>query len=261
MTQRRARLVAPRGAAARTLGPSSATDITIPEVLLMAIMARTRTANSRTRVSHSPLARAAGPLALMAGVLIVVPQLVLFLIVDRSQMLATLASPLYGPSAVAYFAGFCGLLVALVAVYHREARGVGTFGAIGFVAALVGTMFLAGDQWYEAFAAPWFVAVAPEVVTGEASGLFQIGALASYGLFSAGWVLFGLAHLRARVIPRTISAAIIISGIIGFLALLPPYGVPLGLTMAWLGVWMLRTNNPVETIAQREESDRDVMVC
>jgi hypothetical protein len=224
----------------------------------MAIMPRTRTANSPTRVAQSPLARAAGPLMLMAGVLIVVPQLALFLIVDRSQMLATIGNPLYGPSAVAYFAGFCGLLVALVAVSQREARGVGTFGAIGVVAALVGTMFLAGDQWYEAFAAPWFIAVAPQVLTEKASGLFEGGALASYGLFSVGWVLFGLAHLRARVIPRTISGAIIVSGIVGFLALLPPFGVPLGLTMAWLGVWLVRTNNP-RTSEERRGRDRDVL--
>jgi hypothetical protein len=216
----------------------------------MVTIPRTRSATTTTDVSHSSLAHVAGALALMAGVLIIVQQLVMFLIVDRSQMMATLANPLYVPSAVAYFVGFCGLLVALVAVYQWEARRVGTFGAIGFGAALVGTMCLAGDAWYEAFAAPWFIVSAPELLTKEASGMFLIGAFTSYGLFSAGWVLFGLVNLWARVFPRTIAAAIIISGIIGFKALVPPYAVPLGLTMAWLGVWMLRTNSVANTISQ-----------
>jgi hypothetical protein len=209
-----------------------------------------RSATTNADVSHSPLAHVAGPLALMAGVLILVQQLVMFLILDLSQMVATVANPLFVPSAVALFGALCGLLVALVAVYHWEERGVGTFGAIAFVAALVGTMFLAGDAWYEAFAGPWIAAFTPELFTKEPTGMFLIGALTSYGLFSAGWVLFGLANLRARVFPRTISAAIIISGIIGFRALVPPYAIPLGLTMAWLGVWMLRTNSLANKISQ-----------
>lgn len=223
---------------------------------MMATIPRTRSATMETDGPRAPLARVAGPLTLLAGVLIVVQQLVLFSIVDRGQLLATLVNPRYGPSAVASFAALCGLAVALVAVYHWEARGVGTFGAIGFVAALVGTMFLAGDAWYEAFAAPWLVAVAPALLTTEPSGMMLSGALTSYALFSAGWVLFGLANLRARIFPRAIAAALIVSGIVGVSALVPPYAVPLGLTMAWLGLWLLRTNNPARSIAPHEKHDR-----
>ena len=69
----------------------------------------------------------------------------------------------------------------------------------------------------------------------------MIGAFSRYVLFAVGWALFGLASFRARVFPRPISAAIVISGLIGFQAGLPPFAVPLALTIGWLGIWMIRT--------------------
>ena len=63
--------------------------------------------------------------------LLLVQQLVMASFLDRSQIEATMASPLYLPSAVAYFLAFCGLLVALVAAYSWEAEEAGTFGVVG----------------------------------------------------------------------------------------------------------------------------------
>jgi hypothetical protein len=39
-----------------------------------------------------------------------------------------------------------------------------------------------------------------------------LGALSSYALFAADWTLFGIASVRARVLPLAISIAIIIEG-------------------------------------------------
>ena len=74
----------------------------------------------------------------------------------------------------------------------------------------------------------------PTVVLG-------LGAFASYLSFAAGWALFGLASLRAGVFPRALCVVMTVSGVLGFRALLSPYGLPLGLTMVWLGVWMIRS--------------------
>jgi hypothetical protein len=57
---------------------------------------------------------------------------------------------------------------------------------------------------------------------------------------AAGWVLFGIACLRARVFPVAISVAIVIGGIAGFSALLAPFGIPLGVAVAALGIWTMR---------------------
>lgn len=52
---------------------------------------------------------------------------------------------------VAQFLAFCLLAIALVAAYGRQAARADTLGAIGVGVALVGTMGIAGDAWFEAF--------------------------------------------------------------------------------------------------------------
>jgi hypothetical protein len=79
---------------------------------------------------------------------------------------------------------------------------------------------------------------------------WKVGYLSSYVLFSLGWVLFGLASLRARVFPRLISLAIVVGGAIGFLAAQPPYGIALGLALLSLGIWMVRTGRTANRSGQ-----------
>ena len=43
--------------------------------------------------------------------------------------------------------------------------------------------------------------------------------------------------LRARVLPAAVSAAIVVGGLVGFFAAMPPFGVPLGLAVAAAGAW------------------------
>ena len=62
-----------------------------------------------------------------------------------------------------------------------------------------------------------------------------------YVLFAVGWVLFGLASIRAPVFPLSISIAIVVAGVIGFQAALPPFEIPLAVAISWLGLWMIRT--------------------
>ena len=132
--------------------------------------------------------------------------------IDRTQIEATMANPLYVASAVLYFIAFCGLLVdPRRGLQRRRPDEAGVFGAIGFLAALIGTMFLAGDLWFEAFAVPWLGDVAPAALH-LAGGVLVIGAFTGYILFAVGWALFGIASLRARVFPTPISIAIIVGG-------------------------------------------------
>ena len=61
--------------------------------------------------------------------------------------------------------------------------------------------------------------------------MLTTAAVTSYGLFAAGWILYGIFTLRAGVIPAPISIALIAGGAAGFLALSAPFGIPLGLAM------------------------------
>ena len=190
-------------------------------------------------MSRPPLARVAGPILLAAGALLLIQQSLMVSFLDRSAIEATIANAFFVPLAVAYFAAFCGLLLALVAAYSWEANEAGAFGVLAFLTALVGTMFLGGDLWFEAFAVPWLGDVAPASLH-LAGGTLMIGAFTSYVLFAVGWGLFGLASIRARVFPLPISISIVVGGIVGFQAGLPPFAMPLALTIGGLGIWMTR---------------------
>ena len=189
-------------------------------------------------MSDSPLSSLAGPLALTAGGLFAAVHVGLFAVADRTDLQAMLANPTFRFFNIAYAVAFWGLMIALVALYVRQSREAGRF---GLSAAIVGTMALGSDMWFEAFASPWVIAVAPELLTAEKAPIWQVGYLSSYLLFAFGWTLFGVTCLRARVLPAAVSAAIVVGGLVGFFAAMPPFGVPLGLAVAAAGAWLMRS--------------------
>jgi hypothetical protein len=195
--------------------------------------------------SQTPLARIAGPIAIVAGVLVIATRLVIMLTIpaDLDALQAAVATPIFAIQSVASVVAFVFLALALFAVYERQAVAAGWLGVIGLGAALIGTMFMAGDWWYEAFAVPWMADVAPVVFETGAGGRLLIGGLASFALFSFGWALFGAASIRARVFPRAISVAILIGGVLAGIPIAGAYlygSLIFGLAIVSLGVWLLK---------------------
>ena len=192
--------------------------------------------------SQSPLfAKQAGPLALTAGILFIVAQ-VIWWTFEQRQNAATARDPLHQSASVLYLVGFCVLLFALIGAHGWQVRESGRFGMFALIVAILGTMLLGGDLWFETFAVPWLAeGPSPEILKSDPSILLGLGAISSYLTFAAGWTLFGIASLRARVFPVAISILIVIGGIAGFSALLAPFGIPLGIAIASLGGWMVQT--------------------
>ena len=213
----------------------------------MATIPNTLTATTTTDVSRSPLARSAGALALAAGGLFTITQLVTVATLDQSNLMVSVLEPVFLINGIFYFGAFCLLMLALVAIYAREGHRAGKLWTIGACAAVVGTFALGANVgWFDVFVAPWLALVAPEAMKTPNVGSLPIGGFSSYVLFLLGWVLFGVASFRARVFPVAISLAIVVSALIAWPSALPPYGVPFGLTIAALGVWMLRRNESTE---------------
>ena len=202
-------------------------------------------------MSESALSRYAGPIVLIVGAYLAVIHLVLeFVFIRFSDLAVMLADPTFRVVNLGYAAAFSGLAIAACAAYDKQAREAGTFGLVALCAAIIGTVNLGANMWFEGFAVPWLAGEVPQILTAEKTLFWQVGYLSSYILFSIGWVLFGFASLRARVFPRFISLAIVAGGIIGFLAARPPYGVALGLALLSLGIWMVRTRRAADTPAQ-----------
>jgi hypothetical protein len=118
-------------------------------------------------------------------------------------------------------------MFALIGVHGRQAHRAGRLGTFGFSAAVLGTMLIGGDLWFESFAVPWLAeGPFPEVLKSDPSMLFALGAIASYWLFAIGRVSFGLVSLRARVFPVWISLFVVAGGIAGYRPLLSPGAFP-----------------------------------
>ena len=196
-------------------------------------------------VSQSPLSRIAAPIAIVAGALVIITRLVIMLTLPAGDELeAYVLTATHAINSVVSIVAFALLLFALIAAYDREARPAGMLGVIAVGAAIIGTVFMAGDWWYEAFAVPRIAEVAPEVVDTFVGGRVLTGGVSSFALFGIGWLLFGVASLRARVFPAAISIAILAGGFLSGVPVGPAYltgGVVLGLAIVWLGAWMMRT--------------------
>jgi hypothetical protein len=193
-----------------------------------------------------PIARWVGPLSLLAAALIIISQglhLGIGLAMGAQPADTALHSVKYVLALLAMFA----LLLALTGLYLRQAGAAGRLGMIGYLVAALGTLLVAGDWWFESFIMPRIADVAPEVMTGAITGSMVVGAAATFGLFAAGWIVFGVATFRANVYPRPAAALLIIGGAVGILALSTPYQVPLAVAVGWIGYSLTRSRPAQET--------------
>lgn len=189
----------------------------------------------------SPLASAAGPIALVAGLVFAAVDVARLLSADTSlDRIEMMRQTPFQVTNALYFVVFIGLMLALVAVYFRYADRAGRLGVVGFCFALVGTMDMAGNMWFDGFAGPWITDVAPEAIHAGGSGMLVIGGFSSYVLFALGWMVFGFTGWRAGMLPVWSGIAFFVAGVVGYNAGLPPYGIPIGLAMASLGWWIWR---------------------
>jgi hypothetical protein len=68
-----------------------------------------------------------------------------------------------------------------------------------------------------------------------------------------GWTLFGLAVLRAGIVPRPAAVLLLVGGLAGPLALSTPYQIPLAIAIGWIGV-TLQSESRVRLIADEPNS-------
>jgi hypothetical protein len=172
--------------------------------------------------------------SITAAILLVASQLVrlgvgLWMGPDSAQSWIHLAT--YGLALLATSV----LLLALTAIYARVSAATRTLGLVGYAIALAGTVLVAGDWWFEAFVVPALASAAPDVLTSAPSGSVLAGALATIGLYTVGWTLFGVAALRTRSIPRAAAILLIVAGLAGPLVLTAPYQIPLAVAVGWIG--------------------------
>jgi hypothetical protein len=185
-------------------------------------------------MSASPITRWAGRICLGAAALLITSQ-VLDLVLHLALGDPSAAHPTSILKRVLALLAQYVLLLALTGLYARQYRAVGKLGLVGYLLASLGILLVAGDWWYEAFMAPQIAIHAPQLFEMPQGGSIVAGAIATIGAFSIGWVLFGIATLRARLVPVGPAILMIIGGVVGILALWSPYQIPLAIAVGWVG--------------------------
>lgn len=137
--------------------------------------------------------------------------------------------------------GLLLLLGGLLGLYSRQAEDAGRLGVIAFLMAFAGTVMSVGFEWYLGFVAlPWLSDAAPGLSDVEPPIRVALGGLFIPGFaYLIGWVLFGIASLRAKVFP-SLSVWLLILGVV-LNPVTVSMGIPvlsevvLGIGLGWMG--------------------------
>jgi len=186
-------------------------------------------------MTTNPLTRHVGSVAVAAGSVFAVAHLVVFL-ARQGDLAEVVNSGFYRWSCVLLLAGFIGLVFAAFALHDKQAGRAGVLGMVGLVGAVTGTVLMAGDWWFETFAVPYYGEVLPQILEIRGAGWLAVGGGVSYLTFALGWAVFGLATLRAGVLSKAAGVALIVGGLIGYGAVMPPYGFAIGAAVVWAGL-------------------------
>lgn len=188
-------------------------------------------------MSPATLVRWAGLACVVAGLFWPLGQLI-----HPPHTPAGYQSPLWVPAHLLPYLACLLTLFGLVGLLARQLPEAGRLGVVGFVFAFAGTGLRLMEGREQAFTQPMLAARAPELLAGV-PGLPQI--ILTSLVLSVGYVLLGVAIVRAGVVPRPIGAAFMLAPFWAFSpAIVMATGAEgvflvtatvLGLAYVWLG--------------------------
>lgn len=129
---------------------------------------------------------------------------------------------------------------ALVGLYLRQETSTGRLGTAGFGLAVLGTMLLGSIYVSDVILGSAIEAAAPEVFD-EPTTTMIVSVVAGGAAFAVGHLLYAIATLRARSLPRPAAVVYLVGAVIGlaWIVGLPGATVVLHAGMAWLGLAIL----------------------
>jgi hypothetical protein len=198
------------------------------------------------KVTAAKLINSASLSAVAAGLLFVVIQAI-----HPADSLASVTTSAWAVVHYVSIAMAILFVVGIAGIYAKQVEEVGWLGLAGFIVLSLGLLLTAAFQFVEAAVEPvlassarGFVEGVLGLVEGHPSAV-DLGALptlwsVSSALFLAGTVLFGIATLRAGIVPRLASVlfafGVFLAGPAVALIGSPRLAaVPIGLGLAWMG--------------------------
>src|SRR5262249_8570956 len=111
------------------------------------------------------------------------------------------------------FLGFVGL-------YARQAEQVGALGVIAFARSFFGCVSFFAVHWDRTFILPILAQVIPNVLDhpdptwANLTQTYDVAQTIGFLLLFGGWLLFGLATLRARALPRGAAVLLMVGAVL-----------------------------------------------
>lgn len=161
------------------------------------------------------LIRWCGAANVVAGILIIVAN-----VLHPPRSFATLATdaqlPHWEPVHALGIVAFVVTVYALIGAYARQSEQAGLVGLIGFVAAVTGVVLGVGVLVPDSFVFPvlaeqestrFLLSVPGTLIPGGSLGIYI---LLSGLLYTGGYILFGIATVKAGILPRAATISILI---------------------------------------------------
>ncbi|CAM4479848.1 hypothetical protein [Paenibacillus tarimensis] len=200
------------------------------------------------KITAVVLMRVAGLCAVLAGILYIVIQFI-----HPSDSLSSVSSSLWVIVACMTSAMSLFSLIGITGIYIRQAGEAGWLGLAGYVLFSSFWLISFAFSFIEAFVLPLLTTDAPEVVegftglfsgieSGAELGIFPVLAPLAGGMYILGGLLFGIAVLRAGILPRPAAGLLSIAAVMTVMASVIPHpfdrtlAVPMGSAFVWLGL-------------------------
>ncbi len=122
----------------------------------------------------------------------------------------------------------------MVGIYTSQLQAAGSLGVFAFLLVFFGTALMVGVAWFQTFAARTLALAVPGFFEDDPGGWLGGGMASSYVLGALGWLLFGVATLRARVYSRWASILLVVGAVLLGLPL-PGTEIVWAVAIAWLG--------------------------
>jgi hypothetical protein len=179
-------------------------------------------------MTSKTLFRMCGLLLLIeGGLFIILGILPSFLLPVKLKLLEILLDPDWALLSTLVFVHTVLLIPALIGLYLRQVQESGVFGFLGFGTAFLATCLHVGMQFDMAFVWPYLVSKAPSLLDFEGPLFRQppFSIVHSLMIYSGlvGYLLFGIATIRARVIDRWRAILFTIGLPLGIGLLFPPF--------------------------------------
>jgi hypothetical protein len=163
-------------------------------------------------------------------------------------------------------------LAGITGIYARQVEEAGWLGLAGFLLLILSWWLQTAFVFAETFILPPLATTAPEFVDGLLGSLFagrasevNLGALPAIYNFGVaisyvlGGLLFGIATLRAGILPRWPAGLLAVAAVLTPAAALLPHAIqrlaaiPVGLALAWLGyaLWSERREQASDPVGGR----------